>query len=149
MTYQLADFGSFHVGGRKVVVRGEPSRMFAYTPASPPRPKDPNGDYWIEQAYVQYFIPSDTADRLPIVFLHGGGLTGVTWETTPDGRPGWLNMFLGWGYPCYVVDMPERGRSGFSVVPNTWDGEPVARTSQEAWSLFRFGEPGTFDAIAP
>jgi hypothetical protein len=29
---------------------------------------------------------------------HGGGLTGVTYETTPDGRDGWLNMFIrkGW-----------------------------------------------------
>ncbi|MEL6622125.1 MAG: hypothetical protein AAFY27_07110 [Pseudomonadota bacterium] len=145
MTYRLSDFGSFHVGGRKVVVRDQPTRMMSYTPASPPTEKDPNGIYWIDQAYVQYFIPEDSADRLPIIFLHGGGLTGVTWETTPDGRPGWLQLFLKWGYPVYVVDQPERGRAGFSVVPNTWDGEPMSRAAEEAWTLFRFGDADGFD----
>ena len=36
--------------------------------------------------------------KLPLLMWHGGGLTGVTYETTPDGREGWLNMFVrkGW-----------------------------------------------------
>ena len=36
--------------------------------------------------------------RIPLLMWHGGGLTGVTYETTPDGREGWLNYFLrkGW-----------------------------------------------------
>jgi hypothetical protein len=32
---------------------------------------------------------------------HGGGLTGVTYETTPDGRDGWLNMFVRSGWDVY------------------------------------------------
>lgn len=142
--YALKDFGSFHVGGRKVVVSGVPQRIMSYTPASAPTKKDPNGEYWIDQAYVQYFIPEGSEGRLPIVMLHGGGLTGVTWDTTPDGRPGWLQNFVGWGYPVYVVDQPERGRAGFSVVPETWQGEPISRPAEEAWTLFRFGDATGF-----
>ena len=42
-----------------------------------------------------------------------GGLTGACWETTPDGRPGWLHNFLSAGFAVYVLDNVERGRSGF------------------------------------
>ncbi len=146
MSYRLKDFGSFHVGGRRVVTTQLPKRVMSYTPSSPPSEKDPNGVYFIEQAYVQYFIPDNHGDRLPIVFLHGGGLTGACWETTPDGRAGWLNHFLQFGYPCYVVDQPERGRSGFSVLPGEWDGEPISRPLEEAWTLFRFGDASGFAA---
>jgi pimeloyl-ACP methyl ester carboxylesterase len=147
--YTLKDFGSFHVGGRKVVVSGLPKRLMSYTPASKPTEKDPNGEYWIDQAYVQYFIPEGSEGKRPIVMLHGGGLTGMTWDTTPDGRPGWLQNFVGWGYPVYVVDQPERGRAGFSVVPDTWDGEPISRAAQEAWTLFRFGDAAGFSSRTP
>ena len=149
VSYRLKDFGSFHVGGRRVVTHDLPRRMVQYTPSSPASEKDPNGAYWIEQAYVQYFIPEHHGDRLPIVFLHGGGLTGACWETTPDGRAGWLNHFLEFGYPCYVVDQAERGRAGFSVLPGTWEGEAVARPLEEAWSLFRFGAEAVFKARKP
>jgi hypothetical protein len=44
---------------------------------------------------------------------HGGGLTGVTYETTPDGRPGWLQNFVLNGWTIYNSDAMERGRSGF------------------------------------
>jgi hypothetical protein len=40
---------------------------------------------------------------------HGGGLTGVTYETTPDGREGWLNLFVRKGWDVYVSDAVERG----------------------------------------
>ena len=45
---------------------------------------------------------------------HGGGLTGVTYETKPDGKPGWLNYFLRKGWDTYVSDAMERGRSGWT-----------------------------------
>lgn len=147
--YVLEDFGSFHVGGRAVTASGLAPRMLSYTPASPPSPKDPNGRYWIEQAYVQYFIPAGGGERLPLVLLHGGGLTGVTWDKTPDGRDGWLHQFLEAGHAVYVVDQPERGRAGFSVVPGTWDGEPISRPLEEAWTLFRFGLPEGFASRSP
>lgn len=146
MSHRLKDFGSFHVGGRHVVATDLPTLTMSYTPASPPSEKDMNGDYWIEQAYVQYFVPEHHGDRLPIVFLHGGGLTGACWETTPDGRAGWVNHFLEFGFPCYVVDQPERGRSGFSVLPGEWEGTPISRPLKEAWTLFRFGDADGFES---
>ena len=49
--------------------------------------RDPNGDFLIEQVYVQYFIPAEQTFPHPLVLIHGGGLTDACWETTPDGRP--------------------------------------------------------------
>ncbi|MEM9027061.1 MAG: hypothetical protein AAGC70_01685 [Pseudomonadota bacterium] len=149
MSYRLKDFGSFHVGGRRVETSDLPKRFLSYTPAAAEMELDPNGVYWIEQAYVQFFVPEHHGDRLPIVFLHGGGLTGASWETTPDSRPGWLNHFLEFGYPCYVVDQPERGRAGFSVLPDTLDGDAISRPLEEAWTRFRFGELDGFATRTP
>ncbi len=46
---------------------------------------------------------------------HGGGLSGVTYETKPDGKPGWLNYFLRQGWDVYISDAMERGRSGWTT----------------------------------
>jgi pimeloyl-ACP methyl ester carboxylesterase len=32
---------------------------------------------------------------------------------TPDGRRGWLDIFLGLGYAVYITDVPARGRSAY------------------------------------
>ena len=143
--YALKDFGSFHVGGRFVAVRDQPTRTVWFT-AGVSREQDPNGDYLIEQVYVQYFIPVEQRFEHPIVLLHGGGLTGACWETTPDGRPGWLHEFLSQGFAVYVIDNVERGRAGFCAIEGVWEGEPIARTAREAWDIFRFGAPADFDA---
>ena len=62
-----------------------------FTPGGVPAKIDPNGAYQVEQMYVQYFLPEKRRGKLPLLMWHGGGLTGVTYETTPDGREGWLN----------------------------------------------------------
>ena len=134
----LRDFGSFHVGGRKIVVEGMPERSIPVT-KDVTLTSDPNGDYWIEQAYVQYFLPAELRLQLPLLLLHGGGLAGTCFETTPDGRPGWLQHFVGAGIATYVIDSVERGRAGFCALPDHWPEPPIARTTQEAWSLFRIG----------
>lgn len=144
----LRDFGSFHVGGRKVVVEGRAPRHIPVT-RDVAIESDANGDFWVEQAYVQYFIPAAQHLALPLVLLHGGGLTGATFETTPDGRPGWLHRFLDAGVATYVVDSVERGRAGFCAIPDHWQGEPISRSAQEAWSLFRLGAPEDYAARRP
>ncbi len=146
--YALKDFGSFHVGGRTMSVSGKEKRMVRYT-ADMEIEYDPNGDFLIEQVYVQYFIPAEQTFPHPLVLLHGGGLTGACWETTPDGRPGWLHDFLRQGFAVYVIDNVERGRSGFCALEGVWNGEPVMRTAAEAWELFRFGRPEDFAAGQP
>jgi hypothetical protein len=66
---------------------------------------------------VQYFLPKNKKGKLPLLMWHGGGLTGVTYESTPDGREGWLNYFIRKGWDTYVSDAVERGRSGFASLP--------------------------------
>ena len=146
--YDLEDFGSFHVGGRLVEVTGQPTRPVQYAPGMTIE-YDPNGTFRIEQVYVQYFVPRDRRFAHTLVLLHGGGLSGACWETTPDGRPGWLHDFLRQGFAVAVIDNVERGRSGFCAVNGIWDGEPLARTLDEAWDLFRFGRPEDFATRTP
>src|SRR5215471_14588512 len=81
----LRDMGSFHVGGRVIEITGQPIKEIVFTPGGVPAKMDPNGKYQVAQMYVQYFLPQNRRGRLPLLMWHGGGLTGVTYETTPDG----------------------------------------------------------------
>lgn len=85
----LSSWGSFHVGGRDFVVSGQPAREVRFTPNGQPARMDPNGTYLIGAMYAQYMIPAARCGRYLLLMWHGRGLTGVTWETTPDGREGW------------------------------------------------------------
>ena len=106
--------GSFHVGGRLVEISGKPVKEVTFTPGGVPAKVDPNGTYQVEQMYVQYFLPANEKGAYPLLMWHGGGLTGVTYETTPDGREGWLNYFLRKGWSVYNSDAVERGRAGWA-----------------------------------
>lgn len=64
--------------------------------------------------YAEHYLPKRQLYGTPIVMIHGGSQTGACFTATPDGRRGWLHDFLRAGYPVYVVDQPERGRSGQS-----------------------------------
>ena len=143
-TVTLADFGSFYAGGRPVRIAGLPQRDIAFT-KSASLAYDPNGLYHFEQAYVQYFIPARLAHPLPIVLLHGGGMTGAMWEQTPDGRAGWMQHFLRQGHAVYVVDNVERGRAGWAPFEQVWPEPPIIRAAQESWSLFRMGRAEDFN----
>ena len=146
MTYALRDFGSYTVAGRVIeVTDGEP-REVSFTRAAK-YIYDPRGHFAVEHAYVQYYIPQNRNESPPIVLVHGGGMHGGTWETTPDGRPGWLNLLVARGYEVHVLDNVERGRSGFA--PGLWEGAPLLRSQEEAWSLFRIGPPEGFAARTP
>lgn len=144
----LAGFGSFYAGGRQVRIEGQPIAKIQFTPTVD-FDWNPNGLFHVEQAYVQWFAPTDRKHDSPIVLLHGGGFTGTMWESTPDGRPGWLQDFLSEGYPVYVVDNVERGRAGWCPFPSLWPGPPILRSAEEAWSLFRIGAAENFRARRP
>jgi hypothetical protein len=141
----LRDMGSFHVGGRTVEITGKPIRAMLFSAGGTPARVDPNGLYIVEQMYVQYFLPQNRKGKLPLLMWHGGGLTGVTYETTPDGRDGWLNMFIRKGWDVYNSDAVERGRSGFAG-PDIWKGTPNFLTKANPFERFRIGAgPGSWN----
>lgn len=102
----LAAQDSFMVGGKVLTHPGtfEPGNNFE------PDGQTLHGDH----AYVFYQQPAQ-ARTYPLVFAHGYGQFSKTWETTPDGREGFQNIFLRRGFTTYVVDQPRRGRAGRST----------------------------------
>ena len=91
----IAEQGSFAVGGTVL--------------------KDSLGHtYHGDHTYVFYQKPLD-ARKYPLVFAHGVGQFSKTWETTPDGREGFPNIFLRRGFSVYLVDQPRRGNAGRST----------------------------------
>lgn len=135
----IREIGSFHVGGRTATIEGLPVREITFTAGAPPFRMNPNGDFQVEQMYVQFVRLAEPRAQVPLLMWHGGGLSGVTWETTPDGRPGWQMFFLRAGHDVFVSDAMERGRSGWARSPEIFAGEPVFRTLGEGWGLFRVG----------
>ena len=82
-------------------------------------------------------FPANRRGALPLLMWHGGGLTGVSYETTPDGREGWLNWFVKRGWDVYNSDAVERGRAGWAMYPDIFKGEPVFLPKDEPYGRFR------------
>ncbi|MBP1932174.1 hypothetical protein [Ammoniphilus resinae] len=135
----LKDMGSFHIGGREIEVKERPVKEVVLTKNGVPVQFDPNGTYQVEQMYVQYFIPRDLRGKIPLLLWHGGSLTGATYETTPDGREGWLNYFLKRGWAVYNSDAVERGRSGWSLHAEAFQDEPIIFPKKDQFERFRIG----------
>jgi pimeloyl-ACP methyl ester carboxylesterase len=136
---EVREIGSLHVGGRVAEVSGLPEQEITFSPGAPPFRINPNGQFQVEQMYAQFVRLQNPRARHPLILVHGGGLTGVTYETTPDGRPGWQMAFLRAGHDVFVTDAVERGRAGWARSPQVFAGEPVFRTMGEGWGLFRIG----------
>src|SRR3989440_3680956 len=133
----LRDMGSFHVGGREVTISGKPVKEVVFTPGGVPAKVDLNGTYLVESMYVQYFLPARPRGAVPLLMWHGGGLTGVTYETTPDGRDGWLNWFVRQGWDVYNSDAVERGRAGWAMYPDIFKSEPLFLPKSDPYVRFR------------
>jgi hypothetical protein len=152
----IQEQGSFAVGG---TVRTEAGNF------DPGKPLDPAGQtYHGDHAYVFYQVPA-SARRHPVVMWHGAGQFSKTWETTPDGREGFQNIFLRRGSPTYVIDQPRRGRAGRTMVetaikpmadeqfwfgqfrvgiwPNYFEGVQFARDPETLNQYFRAMTPNT------
>ena len=134
--------GSFHIGGRIIEITGQPVKEVVFTPGGVPAKVDPNGKYQVEQMYVQYFLPQNRKGKLPLLLWHGGGLSGVTYETKPDGGDGWMHYFIRKGWDTYVSDAMERGRSGWT---STFKGEAMSLPFGDPWERFRMGPPGSWN----
>ncbi|MCG7520373.1 alpha/beta fold hydrolase [Ruegeria sp. Ofav3-42] len=140
----IKEAGSFFTGGRRVTLTGQPVQQIQVARNAPARTVDMNGDYITGQCYVQYLLQSEPEFDAPLMFWHGGGMTGATWETTPDGRPGWHNFFLNAGFDTYLCDAVERGRASWSPYPQIYKDNPVFRTQNDVWTMFRFGPAGAY-----
>lgn len=140
----LKSVRGYHVGGERVTLKGVPSRDVQLVPGGPVFKSDPNGDHQVGQLYVQHFALASPRAKYPLLLWHGGGLTGVTWETTPDGRSGWHEFFMRAGHDTYVSDAVERGRASWARFPQINPGEPEHRTIDQAWGTFRFGPEGGY-----
>lgn len=119
--------GSFAVGGTQ---KREPG-TFNLNDALKPAGQTYHGDH----AYVFYQIPV-RSKQYPLIFLHGAGQSRKTWETTPDGRDGFQNIFLRKGYGVYLLDQPRRAAAGRAMVAANL--APVA--DEQFWfTQFRIG----------
>jgi pimeloyl-ACP methyl ester carboxylesterase len=109
----LAKFGSYFVSGdleNEVINNGYPSAPGGVQHCI-------QAQRAANQMYVAYIVPQNTKHTYPIVLVHGGGLTGKSYEETPDGREGWVNFFVRQGFNTYWVDKPWRGRSTINPTP--------------------------------
>lgn len=138
-TMSVKDMGSFTILGHEVTLSGQPVTEIATSPNMKPFRSDPNGAYETGQMYVEYVKLAEPKYSVPILMWHGGGLTGQTWESKPDGKPGWYSYFLRSGFDVYVSDAVERGKSTWSKYPEIYTTPPIFRTKKEAWELFRLG----------
>lgn len=136
---RLKSIRSFFVGGQATKLEGLPVEHRSMVLNGAPREVNPNGVHTHGQMYVQQYELDQPAHNIPVLLWHGGGMTGCTWETTPDGRPGWLWRFLEAGYNAYVSDAVERGRSSWAMSPQIFKESPVFRTREEGWTTFRLG----------
>jgi hypothetical protein len=118
----IRDMGSLHVGGEMFSLQGMPFRERVGTHQWAVYPVDQNGEIIADQMYVQYVKLERPTSEWPLLLWHGGGMSGVDWETTPDGRPGWQMFFLRAGFDVYVSDAVERGCAL---------GRPIPRSMQK------------------
>ncbi|MBD1554581.1 esterase [Pseudomonas typographi] len=139
----LRSVRGFHIGGHTVCVEGVEPGVIHSVPNMPPRVSNPNGHYMVGQMYVQHFALAQPRHPLPLLLWHGGGMTGSTWEQTPDGRPGWHEYFMRSGFDTCVSDAVDRGRASWAP-PLIRAEQPEHRTIEQAWSIFRFGPASGF-----
>jgi hypothetical protein len=142
--YDVAEIGSFYIGGEPVHLKGLPDRALFAALDVPFSKVDPNGDFHTGQMYVQFVKLESPLAKYPLLMWHTGGITGASWETKPDGKPGWMQYFLKRGHDVYVSDAVERGRATFQRFPEIYKSEPVYRDKREGWEIFRIGPPGSY-----
>lgn len=122
----IEEQGSFAVGGTVITNPGK------YDPVK----RTPEGQtFHGDHAYVFYQIPVK-ARKYPLVMWHGIGQFSKTWETTPDGREGYQNIFLRRRFSVYVLDQPRRGNAGRSTANATIEAIP---DEQNWFGTFRVG----------
>jgi pimeloyl-ACP methyl ester carboxylesterase len=145
---RIAKQGSMEAGGRTI-------NCTTNDGGDPNSTRWPSGHVVVDQVYASYQYPADRRYPYAILFNSGGGHTARVYDTTPDGREGWLTLFLREGFPVYGVDRPNTGRSGTDICKINavkLGKAPIAElpainryAAESSWVTFRwgpkFGEP--------
>src|SRR5262245_24179296 len=145
---RIAKQGSIEAGGRTI-------NCTTNDGGDPKSVRWPSGHVVVDNVYATYQYPADRRYPYPILFNSGGGHTARVYDTTPDGREGWLTLFLREGFPVYGVDRPNTGRSGTDICKINavkLGKAPIAElpainryAAESSWVTFRwgpkFGEP--------
>lgn len=113
MSGNLVERTSFYVGGEYA---GAPDKQVMHG-----------------QMYVERWTPENVRRPFPLVLIHGGWQTAMTWLSTPDGRPGWAPWFAAQGWEVLIVDQPARGRSAWEL---TNDGPLTPVRTDVAQAIF-------------
>ena len=138
----IAKMGSMEAGGRVIdckTIDGGDANNVRQTP----------GRIVVDQVYASYLYPQNQRYPYPILFNPGGGHTSRFYDTTPDGREGWLTLFAREGFPTYGVDRVNTGRSGSDICKLNavrLGQAPIADipimnrySAEAAWVIFRWG----------
>src|SRR5258707_6722062 len=145
---RIAKQGSMERGGRMI-------NCATNDGGDPKSTRGPAGHVMVDNVYATDQYPADMRRPHPILFNSGGGHTARVYDTTPDGREGWLTLFLRQGFAVYGVDRPNAGRSGTDIckinavkLGKAPTGELPAinrYAAESSWVTFRwgpkFGEP--------
>lgn len=92
-----------------------------------------------DHGYAQFFIPYNSR-QYPLVMWHGIGQSGKSWESTPDGREGFMQILSRRDWPVYIIDQPRRGRAGYtSARAGNPDAVPTTARESQVWDAFRNG----------
>ncbi len=107
------------------------------------------GKVRINHVYATYQYPANQTFKYPILFNPGGGHAARVYDTTPDGREGWLTAFVREGFAVYGVDRVNSGRSGqdvcainaarLGVIPAAQMPTINRYSAEAAWVEFRWG----------
>jgi pimeloyl-ACP methyl ester carboxylesterase len=147
-TLHIAKQGSMEAGGRTVLCGSNDG-------GDPHSTRWPSGHVVVDNVYATYQYPAEQRYPYPILFNSGGGHTARVYDTTPDGREGWLTLFVREGFAVYGVDRPNTGRSGTDIckinavklgrAPATELPAINRYAAESSWVTFRwgpkFGEP--------
>lgn len=145
---QIARQGSLEAGGRTILCETNDG-------GDPNSTRWPRGHVVVDNVYATYQYPADQRYPYPILFNPGGGHTARVYDTTPDGREGWLTLFLRQGFATYGVDRVNTGRAGTDIcaINAVRLGKAPVNTlpainryaAESSWVTFRwgprFGEP--------
>lgn len=100
--------------------------------------KDNGETFHGDHGYAQYFIPQD-AHNYPIIMWHGIGQSGKSFETTPDGREGFMSILPRRNWAVYIIDQPRRGRAGRTTDTTITNAVPTTSKENAVWNAFRNG----------